>query len=122
LDEADVELDALAKLTLPPAEQVVLDLSRSLVRSRQGRQEEAVALARGASAHISTLSKKSGQAREWSIVGRVLLAAGRAQDAIEPLEHSDALFRATEIKTSPDHLANDEALAAARTALNPAKR
>ncbi|HEY4214053.1 MAG TPA: serine/threonine-protein kinase [Steroidobacteraceae bacterium] len=122
LDEADVELDALAKLTLPAAEKALLDTSKSLVRSRQGRQDEAVVLARSASAGIAALSKKSSQAQAWSIIGGVLLAAGRPQDAIALLERSDALFREVEIKTSPDHLANDQALAAARSALNPATR
>jgi serine/threonine protein kinase len=116
LQEADGEMTALAKMVLSGGEKTQFETRLSLLRSRQGRHEEAVALARTASADLPSLSSKSGQAQALSIIGRVLLAAGRPQEAVAPLERSDSLFREAQVKVSPDRLESEAALADARRA------
>jgi tetratricopeptide (TPR) repeat protein len=116
LNEADGEMTALAKLTLSGGEKTQFETRLALLRSRQGRHQEAVALAQTASADLAALPSRSRQAQALSVIGRVLLAAGRPQQAIAPLERSAALFREAQVKVSPDRLETEAALAAARKA------
>lgn len=116
LDEADAEMVTLAKASLSSEEKTQFKTRLALLRSRQGRHEEAVALAQTASADVSALASQSRQAQILSIVGRVLLAADRPQQAITVLERSVELFRKAQIRLSPDRLEAETALADARRA------
>ncbi len=121
LNEADHEVNALAKLPLAGADKTLFEVRESLLRSREGRHEEAVSLARGATAGVAALPKPR-QAQALGIIGTVMLEAGQAQEAIASLERSDALFRELEVKASPDRLDTEAALKRARAAREVSKR
>jgi tetratricopeptide (TPR) repeat protein len=119
LDEADAEMVALAKIPRSAEEKAQLETRLALLRSRQGRHEEAVSLAQIASAELAAFPSKSRQAQALSIIGRVLLAANRPQQAITALERSVALFQEVQVKVSPDLLEAETALTDARRARVP---
>jgi tetratricopeptide (TPR) repeat protein len=114
LDEAEAEMTALAKIPRSAEENAQLEARLALLRSRQGRHEEAVGLAHIVSADLAAFPSKSRQARALSIIGRVLLAANRPQEAATALERSVALFREVQVKVSPDLLEAETALMDAR--------
>lgn len=119
LDEADAEMAALAKIPRSAEEKAQLVTRLALLRSRQGRHEEAVSLAQTAGTDLAAFPSKSRQARALSIIGRVLLAANHPQQAIAALERSVALFREAQVKVSPDLLEAETALTDARRARTP---
>ncbi|MEJ0035338.1 MAG: serine/threonine-protein kinase [Gammaproteobacteria bacterium] len=116
LDEADAEMVALAKASLSEEEKAQFKTRLALLRSRQLRHDEAVVLAQTAGAELPALSSKSRQAQALSIIGRVMLAANRPQEAATALERSVALFREAQVKVSPDRLEAEAALADAQRA------
>ena len=114
LDEADAEMIVLAKASLSDEERAQFETRLALLRSRQLRHDEAVVLAQAAGAALSALSSKARQAQALSIIGRVMLAANRPQEAATALERSVVLFREAQVKVSPDRLEAEAALADAR--------
>jgi serine/threonine protein kinase/tetratricopeptide (TPR) repeat protein len=113
-DEADAELAALGKSPRNADEKALYETRLALLRSRQGRHEEAVTLAGTATADLAAVASKARQARILATVGRVLVAANRPEQAISALERSVELFRQTQVKISPDSLEAETTLSIAR--------
>ena len=118
LATADREASALERLPLAGGDRTVLQARESLLRSLQGRHDEAVSLARAASAGTAALPKVR-QAEVLGIIGTVLLEAGQPREAIGSLERSDELFRQLEVVASPAHGEVEAALNRARAAQGP---
>jgi tetratricopeptide (TPR) repeat protein len=114
LVEAEAELVALEKSPRNADEKALYETRLALLRSRQGRHEEAVTLAGTASADLAAVASKARQARILATVGRILLAANRPELAISALERSVELFRQTQVKVSPDRLEAETTLSIAR--------
>jgi tetratricopeptide (TPR) repeat protein len=106
----------LAKVPRSGEEQAQFATRLALLRSRQGRHDEAAVLAQTASTDLAAFPSRSRQAWALSIIGRVLLAANRRQEAVTALERSVLLFREVQVKVSPERLEAEAALAQARMA------
>ena len=118
LAAADREAAALERLPLAGADKTIFQARESWLRSLQGRHDEAVSLARDARTGAPLLPK-ARQAEVLGIIGTVLLEAGQLQEAIAPLERSDALFRELEVGASLGHEEVKAALNRARAAAHP---
>ena len=121
LDAADREAATLERLPLAGADKTLFQAREALLRSLQGRRDEAVSLARAAEAGAPVLPKPR-QAEVFGIFGTVFLAAGQPQQAIGWLERSDAVYRQLEVATSLAHKDVEETLNRARAAHDSSKR
>jgi tetratricopeptide (TPR) repeat protein len=100
LDEADQALAALAK---QPLDAVALAYSQEQLaelRSRQGRYDEAIALARRAPPEFDRGANLQARAEAQGQLGAVLLDAGKPSEAIAPLRHALALLQSRELVPS----------------------
>ncbi|MGZ5715555.1 MAG: tetratricopeptide repeat protein, partial [Caldimonas sp.] len=86
----------------------------AILRSRQGRHEEAVALARSAVEGLKTHPSKLARAGANGALGNVLLAAGRPAEAIAPLQEAVDLYAEKQLVVSPERGDAIAALARAR--------
>ena len=75
----------------------------SALRSRQGRHEEAIALARASVEGLSTHPSKIFRATASGALGQALLAAGRNGEAVAPMREAVRLFAEKQRAISPDH-------------------
>ena len=121
LEAADREATALERLPLAGADKTVFQARESLLRSLQGRHDEAVSLAGAAEAGAPVLPKPR-QAEVLGIIGTVFLEAGQPQQAIGPLERSDALYRQLEVVISLGHKDVEATLSRARAAHDSSTR
>jgi eukaryotic-like serine/threonine-protein kinase len=118
LDEAEREFDAIADASWAGG-----DLDRaahaarlSVLRSRQGRHDEAITLARSAVEGLRSHTSKIVRAAASSALGHALLAAGRPGEAVEPLQEAVRLFEEKQLHMSPDRAEAVSLLAAAQAA------
>jgi eukaryotic-like serine/threonine-protein kinase len=114
VDDADREIEALAKLPMKGVEAIQFHVLLAELRSKQSRHSEAAEAAGLAVKQILSLPKPR-RAQALSTLGMVMLAANRKQDGITLLEGADSLYREMEIKTSPAHEENTAALSRAKT-------
>jgi eukaryotic-like serine/threonine-protein kinase len=100
LDEAEQALTALAKQPLDP---VVLAYSQEQfaeLRSRQGRHDEAIVLARLAPPEFDKGANLRARAEAQGQLGAALLDAGKPAEAIGPLRQALALLQSRELVPS----------------------
>jgi serine/threonine-protein kinase len=117
LDEAEREFANLASSVFADKEKAMHEGRLAELRSLQGRHGEAVALARASMEGLKATPSETTQAQSQSTLGAVLLAAGRPDEAVAPLERSIALFREAQLQKSPDRIEAAAALERARAAL-----
>ena len=91
----------------------------SALLSRQGRHDEAIALARTSVDGLIAHPSKIVRATASSALGKALLAAGRPSDAIAPLREAARLFAEKQLAVSPDQAETIEALAEAQGERSP---
>ncbi len=91
----------------------------AVLRSRQGRHDEAVALARSAVEGLKAHPSKNARAGAASTLGTVLLAAGRPAEAIAPLQEAVRLYAEKQLVISPDRADAIAALGRAETQAAP---
>jgi tetratricopeptide (TPR) repeat protein len=103
LKEAERLFSALKGQPFSADDSAMNDSRLSLLRSLEGRHDEAVALARASSDVLKGLAQKQAGALGLERLGVVLLAAGQAEAAIAPLEQSVAMYRESQTVISPDH-------------------
>jgi hypothetical protein len=113
LDEADAVFASLAGAAWPAAEQAQNDGRLALLRSRQGRHAEAVALARASAAALAAHPAKPVRAVAAATLGRVLLAAGDRDAARAPLREAARLYAERQTVPTPDRADVERDLAAA---------
>lgn len=111
LDEADRVFAELAQARWTPAEKAQNDGRLALLRSRQGRHEEAIGLALGSRAALQEHPSSLVRAEAGATLGRVLLAAGRAEDATASLREANDLYGARQTETTPERVEVATALA-----------
>jgi serine/threonine-protein kinase len=117
LDEADRLLTPLLPQSEPGRrDRVLIEERLATLRSLQGRHEEAVALANAAQADGGKDRNKRNRAETLQVLGSTLLAGGHARDAIEPLTQSLALYRETQIVTTPEQAEVERLIAEASRA------
>ena len=115
LDESARAFDALAKSSWPAAEGAQHEGRLALLRSLQDRHDEAIALARSAVTALGPAAPRNVRANAQSVLGRVLIAAGRPGDAVMPLREATRLYSEQMRVVSPDHAQADAALSKAQT-------
>ncbi|MDP9046160.1 MAG: serine/threonine protein kinase [Pseudomonadota bacterium] len=121
LAEAERSFAGLDVAAWPPAEKAQNGGRLAVLRSLQGRPAEAIALARSARDALAAHPSKVVRATAESVLGRVLLAAGRPEDALPPLRAASRLFAERQPVRTPDRADVDAALATATLAMaNPA--
>ena len=122
LDEADRIFADLSHATWPAAERAQNDGRLSLLRSKQGRHDEAVQLARSAREALQTHPSKIVRGVAAATLGQVLLAAGRADDAAAVLRDAQQLYAEGQTFLTPDRIDVDNALRRATAAAASAAR
>jgi tetratricopeptide (TPR) repeat protein len=114
LDEAERDFASLAAMPFAGADKARHDGRLAMLRSLQGRHDEAVALASSSAEALKTFPSKTTQAQSLANLGVVLLNSGRPEQAIEPLERSIALYREAQPDESRDRAEAIAALELAR--------
>jgi tetratricopeptide (TPR) repeat protein len=119
--EAERAITALAGQPLDPQLHALLQGQLAALRSRQGRHQEAIALAREAVPTQAENASAQGRAAAERQLGAVLLAAGRSGDAIAPLRQALTLLKESELTASPQQIEIADELDRAELAPPPAK-
>ena len=116
LHASEREFDALERAPIVGVEKATHALRLALLRSRQGRHDEAIALARSGAERVRSTpsATKDALATADSELGMMLLASGRAAEAVEPLRRAVRVYAEKQIMLSPDQ---SDALAALDRAL-----
>ena len=115
LVQADQEFSALSALPFAGVEKAAHSQRLAILRSLQGRHDEAVSLARAAAVELDSLPSQSKRGKSALDLGTVLLAAGQSTAAVVPLEKAITLFKQSQIPDSPDFVAATTALRRAQT-------
>lgn len=110
VDEADHLFGELSSATWPAAERAQNDGRLALLRSRQGRHDEAVRLATSSHETLKAHPSKIVRAVAASTLGQVLLAGGRREEALTALREAQQLFTERQHALTPDHIDVDEAM------------
>ncbi|MEO8019862.1 MAG: tetratricopeptide repeat protein, partial [Pseudomonadota bacterium] len=116
LAEADKIFASLQSKPLTGTTKATYDSRLALLRSLQGRHQEAVALAQSGVDGLKSLASKTLRAQGFARLGTVLLAAGRAREAVAPLEQAIALFKETQLQETPERAETVALLNRARAA------
>jgi tetratricopeptide (TPR) repeat protein len=117
LAEADKEFASVSAVTpFDATEKAANDGRLALLRSLQGRHDEALRLARSAADGLDATSPKSRRAKSLTTLGTIMYAAGQAGDAVVPLEQAVALYSESQVPGSPDLAEAVAALARAHAA------
>ena len=121
LDEAALEADALepAVPSFSEIDRAVHAGRVSALRRLQGRHQEAVGLALASIETLRTHPSKVIRAGASATLGMALLSAGRASDALAPLQEAVRLYAEKQRAMLPDHAAAIAALQAAEAAAGP---
>ena len=119
LDDAERGFATLADAPWAGADKAVHAARVAILRSRQGRHDEAVALARGAVEGLNSHPSKNARAGAASALGIVLLAAGRPAEATSPLREAVRLYAEKQLVISPDRADAIAALARAEIEAGP---
>lgn len=102
LDEAERAFSALAAAPWSGADKAAHAGRLAILRSLQGRHDEAIGLARSAAEGLSSHPSKLVRATANNTLGTVLLDAGRPGEAIAPLQEAVRLYAEKQIAMSPD--------------------
>ncbi|HSI47269.1 MAG TPA: protein kinase [Ideonella sp.] len=113
VDEADRVFADLEQARWTPLEKAQSDGRLALLRSRQGRHEEAVALAQASRQALAPHPSELVRADAAATLGRVLLASGQAGPAQSSLRTAADLYSARHTLPTPDRVDVDTALATA---------
>ncbi|MEO8525984.1 MAG: serine/threonine-protein kinase [Caldimonas sp.] len=116
IDEAEREFAALNGAKWAGLEIAGQASRLAVLRSLQGRHDEAIELARSATQGVSAHPSKYVRASVARTLGSVLLAAGRVDEAIAPLQAAVSLYAESQIVISPDRADAIAALARAQAA------
>ncbi|MEO7056021.1 MAG: serine/threonine-protein kinase [Caldimonas sp.] len=114
LDAAAREFDALDAAAWSGPEKAQHDGRLAQLRSLQGRHDEAVALARSSLAGLGASASMIARARAESVLGQILVDAGRGTEAAAPLQDAVRLYREKQTVVSAEQ--NDALLALGRVA------
>ncbi|MEP7243426.1 MAG: serine/threonine-protein kinase [Gammaproteobacteria bacterium] len=117
LDEADREFARLADAPFAGADASMNKQRLGILRSLQGRHDEAVTLERASWEGLKDIPAKHIQAQALARLGTVLVAAGRPTEAIAPLEQSLKAYDEAQPVMSPDHAEAIATLGRARAAV-----
>ena len=127
LGEADREFTSLADAPFKGVAKAVHASRLSTLRSLEGRHDEAFALAQSAQAAVVADPSKAARAIVSHALGDDLLRAGRAADAVAPLDQAVRLYGEQRIVMTPDQadatalLVRARALAAAASTSLPGR-
>lgn len=119
LDAAERGAKSLEDASWSGAEKAAHSGRVALLRSRQGRHDEAVALARSSVEGVSSHPSKIVRATASGTLGAVLLGADRAQEAVAPLREAVRLYAEKQLVMSPDRSEAIAALARAEAGSAP---
>lgn len=86
----------------------------AVLRDLQGRHAEAVTIAQASSDALHTNPSRNVRAVAAATLGRVLLRAGRPDDAVVPLQEATRLWSETQVRATPDRSDAEADLAQAR--------
>ena len=114
LAEAEQIFAALAAKPLSGTTKATYESRLAVLRSAQGRHDEAIKLAQAGVEGLSKLPSKTLRAQSLAKQGAVLLAAGRAADAVAPLEQSITLFKEAQLQETPERAETVALLARAK--------
>ena len=114
LDAAEREFVALDPAPWSGLDGLVHQMRLAELRGRQGRHDQALALATRAAAALPADAPALGRAQFARVHGMALLAAGRAADAAPVLQRAIALYSAQQIVESADRREAAEALGRAQ--------
>ena len=117
LEKADAIFSELSPAVWPMAEKAQSQARLALLRSRQGRDGEAVGLALASREALKAHPSKIVRAVAASTLGQVLLAAGSPADAVIALREAQQLFDARQKIPTPDRIDVDNALLRATAGL-----
>ena len=119
LDDAEQAFAAIAGAPWAGPDKPAHAARVAILRSRQGRHDEAVALARSAVEGLKAHPSKNARAGAASALGTVLLAAGRPAEAIAPLQEAVRLYAEKQLVISPDRADAIAALGRAQAEVGP---
>jgi len=120
LSEAEAEFKILEEASLAGPALAANRGRLAILRSLQGRHEEAAALAKVANDELAKVPRKSVQAGALAVLGTVRLDGGDARNALKPLQDARSLYTQAEVGVSPDHAETLVALGRAELALGDA--
>ena len=104
LDSAEREFAGLASLPFTGPDKAAHQRRLAVLRSLQGRHDEAVALARAAVDGLRDFPSRTLRAQSLATLGAALLGAGRTDEAAAPLERAVALYREGQPQPSADRI------------------
>jgi serine/threonine-protein kinase len=104
LAEADKIFVDLQSRPLSGTTKATCDSRLAVLRSLQGRHDEAIALARSGVEGLKSLQSRTLRAQSLAKLGSVLLAAGRDAEAVAPLERAIALFKEMQLQETPERV------------------
>jgi len=102
LAEADKIFTDLQSKALTGTTKATFESRVAILRSLQGRHEEAVKLAQSGVEGLSKLPSKTLRAQSLARLGSVLFEAGRAKEAVAPLQQAIVLFKQTQLQETPE--------------------
>jgi serine/threonine protein kinase len=102
LDESDRAFAALANAPFVGPDKATHAIRLATLRSLQGRHGEAIALVRPAVEALSSYPSKIVRATANGALGSILLAAGRPNDAVAPLQEAVRLYAEKQLVMSLD--------------------
>ncbi|MDQ2927754.1 MAG: tetratricopeptide repeat protein, partial [Pseudomonadota bacterium] len=114
LDESERAFGELASAHWTPFDKAGNEGRLAVLRSLQGRHDDAIVLAGGTVAAFESYPSPVVRANADRILGLALLAASRPADAIGPLQRAADVYGQKQIATSPDRLETTAALERAR--------
>ena len=102
LEEADRAFVALAAAPWSGPEKAMHEGRLAVLRDLQGRHAEAVTMAQASADALHTNPSRNVRAAAAATLGRVLLHAGRPDDAVVPLQEATRLWSETQVRATPD--------------------
>ena len=122
LGEADRIFSDLSQVAWPVPEKAQSEGRLALLRSRQGRHDDAVGLARASQEALRTHPSTIVRAVAAATLGHVLLAAARPGEAASALRDAQQLYATRQATLTPDRIDVDHALVQATSAMSPGQR
>jgi len=120
LDAAEQSFGAIAAAPWAGADKAAHAARLAVLRSRQGRHDEAIALASSAVDGLKAYPSKVVRAGVAATLGMARLAAARPAEAIAPLQEAVRLYAEKQLAMPPDRADAIAALARAEAAAGPA--
>jgi serine/threonine protein kinase len=102
LDESDREFTSLSAMPFAGGDAAAHKGRLAVLRSLQGRHEEAVALAQSSAESLKAFPSRFVRAQSLARLGSIYLAAHRNAEALAPLDQSITLFNQSQLPQSPE--------------------